>query len=76
LSSVVAGAKVNKKEAFRNLAAYVNKKTESNWDAESAESRFKAYLKTYKETVKRYLDVSGPKFTLTDKDFKKGLLLS
>jgi hypothetical protein len=72
LSSVVAGSKLRKVDAYNDLADFVNQRCGSNWNGQMAEARYCAYIKVYKEIKRKLSDPTGPKYTLTQQDIKKG----
>lgn len=73
MKNVVAGAKLKKKDAYTELADFVNQQCGSSWTAENAQSRYRAYLKLYKETRRNIDDGSKEKFCLGPDDFSKGI---
>jgi hypothetical protein len=71
MRSVVAGAKLTKDSAYVDLADYVNQKCGCNWDKKQAEARYKAYLKLFKETKRKYLNPCGEKYCIGPADRAK-----
>ena len=73
LKSVVAGTKLKKTDAYNELASHVNMKCGTNWTKASAESRYRAYLKAYKETKRALANGNNEKFCLGPADISKGI---
>lgn len=71
LNSVVAGAKLKKKDAYDEMADYINQQCCTNWTSKDTKSRFESYLKTYKETKRKLLDSGYEKFIVGPKDLEK-----
>jgi hypothetical protein len=71
MRSVVAGVKLTKESAYGELAIYVNQRCGTNWDKKQAESRYKAYLKCFKETKRKYLNPCGEKYCISEADRAK-----
>jgi hypothetical protein len=71
LKLVVAGAKVSKAAGFKDMADYVNQKCGTKWTGNNAQSRFKAWLKNFKEIKRQYMDCNGEKYYLSQDDFRK-----
>jgi len=70
---VVAGQKLKKIDAYKQLADYVNLRFHKKWDAKSTGTRFRSLLKKYKLTKHAFLDVSGKKFGLTAEEIASGM---
>ena len=51
-TSVVAGKKLKKSDAYKLLATYINRHTNSDWNEKQAKGRYETYLSMYKK-VKR-----------------------
>ena len=73
LKHPVAGTHLNKKTAYADLAEYVNQKCGTKWDQKSGESRYKGYVKLYKETANALKDVNGAKYCLGPDDIGNGI---
>jgi len=73
LHGVVAGAKVTKEAAYADLRDAVNSKCGTNWTSAMAKSRYRAYLKQYKDTKRNLINDRGKKYGLGEADFKKGI---
>jgi hypothetical protein len=73
MSSVVAGSKLTKQQAYVDLASYVNQRCCSNWSWENAEARYSAYIQLYKKISRKLSDPTGPKYCLSQQDLKKGI---
>jgi hypothetical protein len=73
MRSVVAGVKLTKDTAYAELAEYVNQTRGAKWDKKQAESRFRAYLKLFKETKRKYLNPCGEKYCISAADEAKGI---
>jgi hypothetical protein len=71
LKLVVAGSKVSKAAGFKDMADYVNQKCGTKWTGNNAQSRFKAWLKNFKEIKRQYMDCNGEKYCLSQDDFRK-----
>ena len=74
---VVAGSKLKKTDAYRELALAVNERLGLNrpsetWDGKKAKARYEAQLKKYKDLKRDLLDITGAKFCLTDGELKAG----
>ena len=79
-SQVIAGFKLKKTDAYRELAKHVNERLgytrpSEIWDANKAKFRFEAQLKKYKDLKKELSDVTGPKYCLTENELKSGMTL-
>ena len=77
---VVAGSKLKKTDAYRELALAVNERLgltrpSKAWDGKKAKSRYEAQLKKYKDLKRDLLDVTGPNFCLTDGELKSGMTI-
>jgi hypothetical protein len=64
MTTVIAGAKLKKRDAYVAIADWVNQKCSTKWTCESAEARYKAYLKQYKETNREFNNKNEAKFCL------------
>ena len=73
MNGIVAGSKLKKTDAYRELADYVNEACGTNWNQKIAKSRYESYLKTYKETKKALYDTGNEKFMIGPKDIKMGI---
>ena len=73
LKGVIAGSKLTKTAAYQDLADFVSSRCNIRWEWKTAMSRFRAYIKLYQETKKKFEDNSGEKFTITDADIKKNI---
>ena len=79
-NQVVAGSKVKKTDAYRDLAHAVNlrlgySRPSEMWDVNKAKSRFDSQLKKYKDMKRDLNDVTGPKFCLTENELKAGMTI-
>jgi len=72
-SFVIAGVKVTKESGYADLKDEVNAKCGTKWTTDMAKSRFRAYLKQYKDTKRNLLNDGGKKYGLGEADFKKGI---
>ena len=50
MNGVVAGSKLKKKDAFSNMADFVNGKCGTNWSSKDAETRWRSHYKSYTKT--------------------------
>jgi hypothetical protein len=50
-TSVVAGKKLKKTDAYKSLADYINLNHKSNWTEKHAKGRYESYLKQYKVMI-------------------------
>ena len=73
LKGTLSGAKLTKKDGFKDMADFVNKKCGTKWSASDASVRYKGYFDVYKKTVKKYDGNTGTKYCLGENDFKKGI---
>lgn len=79
-NQVIAGSKLKKTDAYRELAQAVNTRFNYDrpseiWDAKKAKARYEAQLKKYKDIKRELSDVSGPKFCLTEGELRSGMTL-
>ena len=77
---VIAGSKLKKTDAYRELALAVNKRFDYSRpseirDAKKAKSRYEAQLKKYKDMKRELNDVTGPKFCLTENELNCGMTI-
>lgn len=77
---VVAGSKLKKTDAYRDLANFINAKLGYTrpcelWDAKKAKSRYEAQLKKYKDVKREFGNPSGPKFCLTEAEMASGMTI-
>ena len=75
VGSVVAGAKLKKVDAYKDIADAVNEKCGTHWTKEIGESRFRSMEKLYKRTRDQFHDVSGEKFCLTEEEMRQGVTI-
>ena len=76
-TAVVAGSKVRKADAYKDLGNWVNSKLgytnpPHEWDAKKAKARYESLYKKYKETKRQHMNVNGPKFCLTEAELLQG----
>lgn len=71
--TVVAGAKLKKKDAYEELAIFVNQQRGCKWTSKQADSRFKAYVKMYKDVKRAVADGNGEKYCIGPADLAKGV---
>ena len=69
--AVVAGTKLKKTDAYKDLAAVVNRNCNSEWDPQMAKSRYEAYVALFKK-AKRASSQTG--FGVSDIDKANGIL--
>ena len=62
---------MSKAAGFKDMADYVNQKCGTKWTGNNAQSRFKAWLKNFKEIKRQYMDCNGEKYCLSQDDFRK-----
>ena len=79
-NQVVAGSKLKKTDAYRDLANAVNQRLgytrpSEMWDVSKAKSRFDSQLKKYKDMKRDLNDVTGPKFCLTENELRAGMTI-
>ena len=67
---VVAGKKLKKSDAYKDLAAFVTEGGKIPWDAKQAKSRYESYLAIYKKTKKA---ADGTGWGITEEDRALGL---
>ena len=65
------GRKIKKTDAYRALAAYVNERTGSDWDAKISRSRYESFLMIYRRAIKAAL--KDDFCTISAADVEKGL---
>ena len=68
LGGVEAGVKLKKTDAYKELALFVNAKTDAGWTQKEGESRYRSVWKRYKDMKQAYQNVNGKKFGLSLKE--------
>ena len=75
LPGVVAGTKLKKKDAYEQLALFVNQRCSTGWDLKNAEARYVSYLAKYKEVSRALANPGEAKYCLSQVELDDGLTL-
>lgn len=74
MTHVVSGSKTKKEDGYEMVADFVYCTCGGvRWNKAQATARVRAFILQFKKVFRAYKDVSGPKFTLTAADLKKGI---
>ena len=73
--SVIAGSKLKKIDAFKDLSKHMIKEAGVDWDVKSTKKRWDAMFSKYKSTKSAYEDTGGTKFCLSEKEAASGMII-